>query len=482
MIFETVLATTLMQAKIPTTQLTVYNQGFALVKDVRNLDLKSGLQSVAIEDVAQLIEADSVAIRSLSAPGSFTVLEQNYRYDLISTSAILQKAVGGKIILNRVLPDGKRERIEGTLLSSPTAVISGQGGSQYKYNGMVLRTDDGRILLDPSGEVEVKTIPDGLISKPTLVWELDNEKAGSNQVELSYITQGMAWTADYVLQLDSTGKKGDMKGWVTMRNNSGATFENVVLKLLAGDVQRVQSLPTGGGLADMQSKGRVARSEMIEEQFADYHLYTLPRPATVRNNEAKQLSLMEAVSIPILKKIIFDPMINYGGWQPNEEGSDGTGIVKPIVRYIFTNDEKSNLGMPLPEGRVKIYQHDKSGATQLLGEDRIDHTPKDEKLSITVGRAFDIVCERKRTGFRYIYGRGSSPIGATETFETELRNRKEVAETVTLLERYWGDWKVVESTEKNTKVDANTTEFTLTLKPGEVRKLKYIFETRWAKN
>lgn len=462
------------------TELTVYNQGFALVKEQRVLQLRIGVQDVAVEDVAQMIEANSVGIRSLSDPGSFTVLEQNYQFDLISPAAILAKAVGNRIALNRVLPNGQKERVVGVLLSAPTAVVSdGSGRLQTTFNGMVLQADDGRILLDPSGEVEVSEIPEGLISKPTLLWVLDSRKAGPNRIEMSYISQGFGWKADYVLQLDGDGKLGDFKGWVTMTNNSGTTFRDARLNLLAGDVQRVQAGRQRGGFggAAMEMKVADAAPGFAQEEFAYYHLYTLQRPATLRNREVKQISLMEAFRVPATKKLVVDFMRGFHGYQPNE-GIVGSGVFKPLIQVIMTNDEKSNLGMPLPMGTIKVFQRDSRGSLQMLGEDSIQHTPKNEKVTLTVGRAFDVVAERKRTFFQWIQAGGRNR-GAVETFEIEIRNRKTTPEVVTVLERHWGEWRITDSNMPHTRPDANTAEFVLNLAPDEVKKIVYSVETRW---
>lgn len=473
------LAMTAVIATAPTSaELTVYNGGFALVKENRSFELKSGRQQVAVGDVAQLIEPTSVAIRSTSAPGSFTVLEQNYRYDLISVQAILHKAVGKTIWFNRTLPNGTKERLEGTLMSAPTAIVgSTDGGSSMTYNGMVVKLTDGRILLNPSGEVEVAEIPEGLISTPTLVWDLESKSAGVNNVEMSYITQGMSWKADYVLSMDQAGKIGDLKGWVTMNNSCGAAFKDAKLKLLAGDVQRVQEqtkmMRGRPGTAAAMADG----AGFAEETFADYHLYTLGRPATILNNEIKQLSLLEAVNIPITKKLIIDPMLQYRGMMPNE-GEYGVGDLKPQVRIEFTNDEKSKLGMPLPEGNFKVFQRDSSGSVQLLGEDHITHTPKNERLSLVVGYAFDIRATRKRTAFEWIK-RGNSNVGAIETYSIEVRNRKNSAESVHLLERHWGQWKITKSSHKFVNQDAELAVCVLDLKAEETQTVTFTVETRW---
>lgn len=472
------LATLAIAGQPQGTELTVYNQGFALVKERRTLDLKSGVQQVAVEDVAQLIEANSVAIKSVSKPGSFTVLEQNYQYDLISVQAILNKAVGQEIVFNRVNPDGKKERIVGMLMSAPTSVVSNaNGGSGATWNGMVVRTSDGRILLNPSGEVEVSSIPEGMISKPTLMWEVDSDRAGKNDVELSYITQGMSWKCDYVLALDGAGKLGDFKGWVTMTNNSGATYTGAKLKLLAGEVFRDQGRFGGGGRGGaMEMMDKAASGNFQEEQFSEYHLYTMQRPASVRNNEIKQLSLLEAVNVPVSKKLVIDANRGYWQFQPGE-GMVGTGVIKPLVLIEFKNDEASHLGMPLPMGSIKVFQRDKSDSLQMIGEASIQHTPKNEKLSLPVGRAFDVVAERKRTDFHWLGN--SSSRGCVETFEIEVRNRKETAETVHVFERPWLQWKVTEQNMPFEKLDSNTLDFVVELKPNETRKVVYTVETRW---
>lgn len=454
-------------------EVTVYNQGFGLVKELRSLTLRAGRQSIAVEDVAAMIETNSVAIRPLSRPDAFTVLEQNYQYDLISVQAILNKAVGKEVRFHRVLPNGQREVVAGTLLSSPTAIVgNANGGQSQTYNGMVIRTPEGRILLNPSGEIEVTSLPEGLISKPTLLWELEAAAAGSVPVELSYLTQGISWKADYVLQLDGISS-ADLQGWVTMTNNSGATYENAKLKLLAGDVERARPEAM---MDAMKARGAAAAGGgggFQEESLFEYHLYTLQRPATIRNREIKQLSLLESRGLKYTRKLIVDSMAPYRGWYP-QEGAVGVGDVKPLVKVEFVNSEANQLGMPLPKGTVKVYQRDKSGSVQMLGEDNIDHTPKDEKISLTVGRSFDVRSTRTRTNFRRI-----APNQTEETFSIEVRNRKDVPETVHVLERHWSDWRISGNTMPFTKLDANTIEFKVDLKAGESKTITYTVNTKW---
>lgn len=471
MLIPTIALGSLLAVAANGTEVTVYNQGFGFVKEVRTLQLKQGRQQIAVSDVASQIDPTSVAIKSLTAPDAFSILEQNYQYDLISPEAILNKSVGQKVRLIRTIGN-TRDVLEGTLISSPTSVVGTPGGGNINtYNGLVIRADDGRIILNPTGEIEVKSVPPGLISQPTLLWDLEANKAGEQPVQVSYITNGMNWNADYVMTLDGLGK-ADLQGWVTINNQSGATFNDAKLKLLAGEVNRpapmAETMAFGG-----RAGGGVAKRQFNEEGLFEYHLYTLDRPATVRQKEIKQLSLLEGHEIPVTKKLIVDAMRDFGRWFP-QEGEVGTGDIKPQVRIEFTNDEKSNLGMPLPAGRFRIYQRDKSGSTQMLGEDRISHTPRNEKLSLVVGRAFDVVATRKRLNFQVI-----SSNHYREQYEVEVRNRKEVPETVYVLERHWGDWNILEKSQTFEKLDANTIQFVMKLKPNEVAKVSYTVDTKW---
>lgn len=456
-------------------ELTIYNAGFGLVKETRDLVLRQGEQEIRIEDVAQRIEADSVGIRSLSAPGSFVVLEQNYAYDLISPQAILNKAVGGEVIFNRVLPNGTKERVVGTLLSAPTTVVSrGNGQQSMTWNGMVIRTSDGRILLNPEGTIEVKSIPEGLISKPTLVWLLDAARTGRNRIELSYLTQGISWESDYVLTLDQEGTIGKMKGWVTLNNMSGADYRGAKLKLLAGDVNRAQDLRPR--MMEMARAGGAVADKMESEAFAEYHLYTVPRPTTVNDKEMKQVNLLEAEGVPITKELVVDASRQYGFRQPSP--GQVTQDIKPLFNLTFVNDEQSNLGIPLPAGAVKVFQPDSTGSLQMLGEARIDHTPKKEKVTLPVGSSFDVRASRKRTAFSYIR-EGNDNVGARETWEIELRNRKEEPATVTVYERHWGEWKITQSSDDYTRESSAVAKWEVTIPADTVKTITYTVESRW---
>ncbi|RYG24228.1 hypothetical protein EON82_11470 [bacterium] len=446
-----------MSNALPPTEITVYNQGFGLVKEARTLNLKKGRQTVGIEDVAAQIDPSSVSIRSLLAPDALTVLEQNYQYDLIGPASILAKAVGERL---RVV--GPKETFEGTLISSP-----GQNGG-----GLVLRTDDGRIVLDPQGQITLAKVPEGLITRPTLLWDLQSGADGAQDVELSYITRGLSWSADYVLTLDGKGK-GALQGWVTMNNQSGTTYKDARLKLLAGDVNQAPQGQGGMGGGAPRALAMMADKAFNEESLFEYHLYTLQRPATIKDKEIKQLGLLSGDEIPLVRRLIVDAMRPFGRYYP-QEGEVGTGDIAPQVRIEFMNDKKSGLGMPLPAGRFRLYQRDASGSTQLLGEDRIEHTPKDERVSLVVGRSFDVRATRKRLSFERL-----GPTTVRESFSIEVRNRKDVPETVEILERYWGDWKVTAKNMEFVKEDANSIRFSVPLKAGESKTVTYTAETRW---
>jgi hypothetical protein len=461
----------LMQNPVLPTEITIYNQGFALVKQVRKLTLASGQQTVKVEDVASQIEPNSVGIRSIKGP-KFEVLEQNYQFDLISPIAVLNKSVGKKIRFIRTI-GGQRDRLEGTLLSAPIAVVPSGGGSSTTFTGMVLRTDDGRIVLDPTGEVEVASVPEGLISVPTLVWELASDGAGETDVELSYLTQGIRWESDYVLTLSGNNSASTLQGWVTINNQSGGSYTAANLKLLAGDVARATPKIARMEMMQDAAASRGSGGNFQQQELFEYHLYTLQRPATVLNREIKQIALLSSEQVRVDKKLIIDAMMNFRGMMP-QEGEVGTGDVRPLVQLAFVNNAASGLGMPLPKGTIKVYQRDGSGSVQMLGEDSIDHTAREETIRLNVGRSFDVVSNRKRTEFMRLSNRS-----VRETFEIEVRNRKQVPETVYILERPWQTWKVTKQSQDFEKLDSNTIQFKVDLAANEVKKVTYTVETSW---
>lgn len=447
-------------------ELTVYNQNFALVKEQRDMTLKQGINYVSVRDVASMIERTSVAFKSLTDPNGVVVREQNYQYDLISPDTILNKSIGKRVKVRRII-DGKVVEVEGVLLSSA-------------QNGRVIQTPTG-VLLNPSGEIEVQELPEGLVSTPTLVWTLQADKAGAHNTQVSYLTNGISWIADYVAVVDPLDKYVDITGWVTLTNGSGATYENASLNLMAGDVRRVQpkAMEEMYMMDGAFGAARAASApQFAEKSFFEYHLYTLQGKTTVRDKETKQITLMTASRIPAKKIYIYDAM--KGWWSPwmagrrPGESYDVSTNKKINVLMEIANTKENNLGIPLPKGRVRVYKQEASANQHFIGEDEIDHTPKDEKVRLYLGDAFDIVGEHTRTNFRRI-----SSNEVEESFEISLRNHKDAPVTVTVVQHLFSDWRILQSSHKYEKKDASTVEFLVDVpKDGEV-KVTYTARTKW---
>lgn len=450
-------------------QLTVYNQNFALVKDVRTVDLKKGITSIELEDVAARIDPTSVLFKSLTAPNSVTILEQNYQYDLISPDNILNKSVGQRVRFTRFNDKGEPIPDSGVLLNPP------------KNGGITIRTDDGRIVLNPTGQISLDRMPEGLHPRPTLNWLLQCDRDGRHEAEISYITEGVNWRADYVALVNKDDTALDLSGWVTLTNESGATYENAKLTLVAGDVRRVTEVardrfPEGYG--GIMAK---AAPQFEEKPFFEYHIYTMQRPTTIRDNETKQLSLLNVANVPVKKEFIYDGRGNWwrSWWYPGRVGEPGGGYDtsdyhKVNVVLEFKNSKENNMGMPLPKGTVRVYKLDDTGSQQFVGEDTIDHTPRDEKVRLYIGDAFDVVGDYKRTNYEKISNRAIE-----ESFEVKIRNHKDSPVEVKVVDHVWADWKVVRSSHEYVKKDAQTIEFPVRVpQNGEVT-VTYTIRVQW---
>ncbi|HOS92195.1 MAG TPA: hypothetical protein PLQ54_02690, partial [Armatimonadota bacterium] len=347
--------------------------------------------------------------------------------------------------------------------------------------GVLLGAEGGRpgvvrigdeIVLDPQGTVILPKLPEGLIVRPTLVWDLATQKAGKHQVELSYMTGGLTWAADYVAVVNQDDTKADLNGWVTLTNMSGARYPDATLKLIAGDVRRVQPEEPEmmyAGAAVMREA--VADKGFQEKAFFEYHMYTLQRPATIAENETKQVTLLGAPGVAIKKVYVFDPATAPVVYSP---GGD-TNKRKVQVKIEVANNEASGLGMPLPKGKVRVYKADTDGSLQFVGEDLIDHTPKDETVRLHIGDAFDLIGERKVMDHRQLGDRAQQ-----EKIEFSLRNHKEKdAVEITAVEHLWGDWTIEGETTPFVKKDARTAEFTVTVEPGQEKTISFTVTTRW---
>lgn len=443
--------------------LTVYNQGFAIVRERREVALAAGMNRVRYQDVAQLIEPATVSIQSASVPGGVSVREQNYQYDLIGTAAILEKSVGRTVRLRRVLPDGRVEVVEGTLLSAPA-------------QGMVIRTSDGRLLLNPAGEVEVAEMPGGLISRPSLFWLLQSARAGAQTLDVSYLTQGIGWSADYVAVIDSAEASVDLTGWVTLNNRSGTTYPEAQLQLLAGSVRRVSPQVQGRQAIELQGMSMerpAAPPQFAEEAFFEYHLYTLDGRTTLANNETKQMTLLTAADAGVTRQLVFDSRRHWG-WYAQPGAGFRTEDVRGAIMLQLRNSASNRMGMPLPAGVVRLYKADARGNLQFLGEDHIQHTPRDEMVRLYVGDAFDVVATRRTVTERHLRldreGREIPDEGnlcrgcrhAWEfTQEIVVRNRKDSAADVLLTEHLGTQWRLMSQSHPHRRTDASTLEFEL---------------------
>ena len=436
--------------------ITVYNQNFGLVREVRDVELGSGRVQLEFRDVAANIQPETVSIKPLGG-GKLEVLEQNYRYDLLSPGKLLEKHVGKKVRVHRW-----HEAL----------------GREDSYDAKILSVADGNPILEINGEVvadfpgriSFSSIPENLLAKPTLVWLLDS-KAAKQKVEATYLTQNLNWKSDYVLVVNDDDTAGDLTGWVTLTNNSGASYEHAKLKLVAGDVQRVsegQDYERG----ELASKTAAAKDDkgFREESFFEYHLYTLGQPTDVLEHEQKQVTLLEAKNAKIKKQLIYYGQqywyrSQYGELQKNQ---------KVGVYLELENSKKNGLGMPLPKGIVRVYKADKSGSKQFIGEDNIDHTPKDEKVKVKMGEAFDVVGDRKQMSWK-TFGICTSE----STWEIELRNHKDQDVEVQVWEPVGGDWEVLDESHKHHKEDAFTFTFDVKVPKNGKTKVKYRVRVRW---
>ena len=442
-------------------ELTIYNQNFGLVKDRRTLDLKKGISDIRFSDVAAQIEPTSVHFKSLTDPLGCVIQEQNYEYDLVSAGKLLTKYIDKKIKI--ITKDDKT--YEGVLMS-----FDGENIVIAVANtlSMVCRKDNIR-------EISFPELPEGLITKPTLMWQISNDKTGSHLTEVSYLTNGINWNADYVVVVDKDDKNIDLSGWVTIDNKSGATYKDASLKLIAGEVHRAKEedrFITRNAMVMEEQKAAAPQFE--EKAFFEYHMYTLQRKTTVKDNQTKQISLLSASNVPVKKLFIYDP-VDYFGWYWYHYEDRTTKEQKIKVKIELNNSKQNNLGMPLPKGKIKVYKKDTDGSLQFIGEDKIDHTPKDEIIRLYLGDAFDVVGERKKTNYR----QGND--WAEESFEISLRNHKDSDIEVNVLEHLWrySNWKIIEKSMEFNKKDAQTIEFKVPVAKDSETKVTYTVRYWW---
>ena len=433
---------------------TIYNGNLGLVKDTREVGFDAGLLEVQFADVAAQIDPTSVHLKSLTDPSGLKILEQNYEYDLLTSAKLMEKYVGKKVRLYQ--SNGSYQ--EATLLST--------SGPVYEING--------QIHMGHYGQVVLPALPENLVSKPTLVWLLRNARAAAQRVEASYLTAGISWKADYVMVINPADNKTDLTGWVTIDNKSGGTYSNAALKLVAGDINRAKDRRENvGRMMDVAQKAAspaAAERDFKSEGFFEYHLYTLDGRTTIKDNQTKQLSLMSASDVPVDKHFIYYGAADYYRTQYGVPMSN-----QKVGVYLELKNSKDNrLGMPIPKGRVRVYKADSSGSQQLIGEDWVDHTPKDEKIKIKMGDAFDVVGERTQKDWKRI----ASNLYEIE-WEISLRNHKKEAVTVEVVEPMPGDWEVIRESHQHEKIQAFTAQWKIPVPKDGESKLSYRIRVRW---
>jgi len=428
--------------------LTVYNSNLSLVRDVRQLTLPAGETRLRFMDIAASINPATVHFRSLTEPAKLSVLEQNYEYDLLDPSKLLQKYVGREVTMVR-----QDQEVKATLLSD--------------NNGQVWKVGNDIVTNIGYNSLRFPALPDNLYDHPTLLWTLQNSGARSHKVEASYLTGNLSWSADYVLNVSKDETSGDLDSWVTLVNHSGTAFKNASLQLVAGDLHRVVA---GYAMDEMKAMSRVAKeanapAPFQQESFSEYHLYSLNRRTSVFDQESKQISLLNASHFPIRKVYV----VNGQNYYYRTAAQPGAPVKDPVqVLYKFKNEEKAGLGMPLPAGTIRVYQQDSRDGSLFAGEDHIDHTPKDEEISLHIGDAFDIVAERKQTDYKRL----SDRLYEFE-YEITLRNHKAGPVTVEVNEPIGGDWEMVNSTYKFTKTAAFAAQFDVPVDKDGTSVLKY---------
>ena len=416
-VFSTSLKEVTFKSSPESVDVTVYNSNLGVVKEVRTEVLDAGHNVVYFKGVASQIDPTSVHFKDLTYPES-TVLEQNYEYDLVNKDKLFEKYIDKEITI-RINNGDNKETKTGTLLS-------------HSGNQVILKDAQGKILILNADEVELPALPKGLITQPTLKWLVNSAATGNHSIELSYMTGGMNWNANYVAVVDKEDENVDLTGWVSVTNNAGATFENARLKLVAGDVNRVQSAISASKSLYDNTDRAAEGGQFQEEQLFEYHMYTLQRPTTLQNNQQKQVTLFNAPDVSVVKEFVFDPSRRY--YWGYRSSSDSTKI---NVMLNLKNSEENGMGLPLPKGVVRVYKKDSEGKLQFIGEDSIDHTPKDEEIRLYLGNAFDLVGEKKQTKYTKISERVSET-----SYEVELRNHKDEDVYINVVEHPYGDWEI----------------------------------------
>ena len=440
---------------------TIYNENLALIKDQRTITLDKGFNLLAFRGVSAKMRAETALLRNLNN-AELKVIEQNFDFDLLTPQKLLEKYVGKQVQIASMNPATGEEKIESATILSTN-------------NGIVVQIDD-RIETNPRGRYIFNKVPENLRDQPTLVIQLNSSTSKSQDVELSYLSAGLSWKADYVAELNANDDKLDLVGWVTLNNTSGTSYNNAKLQLVAGDVNVVKNEFRKVARANMSVMEMAdAAPAMQQESLFEYHLYSLNRPTTISDKQKKQVSLLSATQIPVNKEFLLQGS-NY--YYQRSYGDIGQKL-KVGVFVEFKNKEKSGLGMPLPKGIVRVYKKDKSGNAQFIGEDKIDHTPKNEDVRLKLGDAFDITADKKQTNFKKRNAYGKYNYAYESSYEINIKNAKSETVTVVVREPIPGDWKIEESSHKFNKVASGTAEWQIKVPAEGSTTLEYTALVRY---
>jgi len=470
--------------------LTIYNGDFAVVRQPLALDLTAGINEVRVTDVTAQMEPDSVILRDPQGKRAIQILEQNYRADPISQGLLLSLYEGKEIDFLVRREDRGDSVVRGKIIRSgyePRWRTMEEYDYEYaeRPTGQPIIQVNGKLRFSLPGEPLFPSLTDETILKPTVHWVLQTDTAGKLDAELSYVTGGMSWEADYSMIAPTEGDAIDMIGWVTMENQSGRTFENARIKLMAGDVSKVQRATLGGMGGYAARSDDEMESPVSEKAFDEYHLYTLSRPATLRDRETKQVEFLRAEGVQAQRLYVYDGAridartrrVPSESLRNNRDYGTQSNPKVWVMRE-FKNSRENHLGIPLPKGRMRFYRQGDDGQLEFVGENTIDHTPRDETVRVYTGDAFDLVGERRRTAYNIDTERN----GLDESFEIRVRNRKERGSVeVRVVEHLyrWINWEIVEKSDPFTKVDSQTVEFRVQVPAGEERVITYKAHYTW---
>ncbi|HLE31651.1 MAG TPA: hypothetical protein VJB38_03485 [Bacteroidota bacterium] len=470
--------------------LTVYNMNLALIREIRPLTLTKGLNTLVLPDIPATIDGTSLHFSSLTDPKSVRVLEQNFQYDLVHHAKLLEKYIGKQVEFVRYDQSTEKEySVFGKLLATgwqqqPTYNPYEQylPPPSYVYSGQMIAEINGKVEIAPTGRLVLPSLSEGLILKPQLQWLLNSTRPGAHNAEISYLATQLSWNSNYVVLLNQDDTRLDLTGWVTLTNNSGTSFKDAGLKLVAGDLNVIKTEADAIGYA--KSMARVAEAPQFEQkELFEYKLYTLQRRTDLANNVTKQIELVSGKQVPSRKMFVYDGLADvWRVWRNNagyrDQSSFGQQSNPKVGVFVsFKNSQNEGLGIPLPKGKIRVYKRDSDGKEQFIGEDQIDHTPKDEEIRLYLGNAFDLTGSRVQKNFRVVVSGHS----VEETFEIKVKNHKDEAVEVMVYEHpwRWSEWDITKSNTEWEKLDQSTIRFPVKIEKNSEKVVSYTVRYTW---